>query len=309
MPVQLLRLLLVVFCFCLANEVSAAERPKRLKNEAVSKADLIPVAIPVTILSIIPAQAEPGAKVMLSGSGFGESVTVYVGSVEIPARLASAKQAEFTIPSNMEAGLYALYLKRSDGAIGRSYNFTILPVRPVLSSLQPAVINSCATGKEREVIARGSNFSDASMLFLNGAALASTLISSESIAFVVPTVPGGLHQVQVRNAPENSSVPQTLAIETKPEIGQVTIGNEYVNFYELIVTGKNFNQNSSVYVDGKQIGGQGGQDMAEREKLIYIDCSKLIYQRHPYSSVNKDFRLQVVNPGSDGSQVITVTAP
>ncbi|GAC1448316.1 MAG: hypothetical protein PVSMB11_09820 [Desulfuromonadaceae bacterium] len=58
-----------------------------------------------------------------------------------------------------------------------------------------------------------------------------------------------------------------------------------------------------------QIGGRGGQDMAEREKLIYIDCTKLIYQRYPYSPVNKDFRLQVVNPGGEGSQVITVTAP
>jgi hypothetical protein len=58
-----------------------------------------------------------------------------------------------------------------------------------------------------------------------------------------------------------------------------------------------------------QIGGRGGQDMAEREKLIYVDCSKLIYQRHPYSPVNKDFRLQIVNPGGEASQVITVTAP
>jgi hypothetical protein len=49
--------------------------------------------------------------------------------------------------------------------------------------------------------------------------------------------------------------------------------------------------------------------MAEREKLIYSDCMKLIYQRHPYSPVNKDFRLQVVNSGGEGSQVITVTAP
>lgn len=302
-----LRTLVFVFCFCLTSVASAAERPKRIMGEAVPKP--VTVAVPVTILSIIPAQAEPGAKIMLSGTGFGENATVFLGSVEIPARVTGAKLAEFNLPPQLEPGLYALYLKRSDGTTGRSYNFTVLPLRPVLSSLEPAVISSCAAGRDREVIARGSNYAAASMLFFDGAVLTSTLLSPESISFTVPAVPGGIHQVQVKNSPENSSVPLTLSVETRPEIGQVTVGNEYVNFYELIITGKNFNQNSSVYVDGLQIGGRGGQDMAEREKLIYIDCTKLIYQRYPYSPVNKDFRLQIVNAGGEGSQVITVTAP
>jgi hypothetical protein len=73
--------------------------------------------------------------------------------------------------------------------------------------------------------------------------------------------------------------------------------------------GRNFQQNSSVYVDGQQIGGQGGQDLAEREKLIYVDCTKLVYQRHPYSPVNKDFQVKVMNPGGEASQLINVTAP
>ncbi len=302
-----LRALILVFCVCLACEASAVERPKRVKSENAPKP--VPVIVPVTILSIIPAQAEPGAKVSLSGTGFGENASVFLGSVEITPRITGAKQAEFNVPPQLEAGLYALYLKRSDGMTGRSYNFTVLPSRPVLSSLQPSLISSCAAGREREVIARGSNFGDTSMLFFDGAALTSSLLSPETISFTVPAVPGGLHQVLVKNAPENSSVPLTLAVETRPEIGQVTVGNEHVNFYELIITGKNFNQNSSVYVDGMQIGGRGGQDMTEREKLIYVDCTKLIYQRHPYSPVNKDFRLQVVNPGGEGSQVITVTSP
>ena len=147
------------------------------------------------------------------------------------------------------------------------------------------------------------------MLFFDGAVIAGTLLSPESLSFSVPNAPGGLHQVQIKNSPENSSVAMTIAVETRPEIGEVTIGDSHVNYYEMIISGKNFNQNSSVYVDGLQIGGRGGQDMAEREKLIYIGCTKLVYQRHPYSPVNKDFRLQIVNPGGEASQVITVTAP
>jgi hypothetical protein len=57
------------------------------------------------------------------------------------------------------------------------------------------------------------------------------------------------------------------------------------------------------------LGGQGGQNLAEREKLIYVDCTKLIYQRHPYSTVDKDFSIMVVNPSGESSQTINVSAP
>lgn len=300
-----LQAVFVVLFICLANGAVAAERPRRVTSETAPK----PSPVPLAILSIIPAQAEPGAKVLLSGTGFGGNATVFLGSVETPLRITGIKQAEFTIPSHLDAGLYALYLQRSDGTTGRSYNFTVLPLRPVLNSLQPSQISSCAAGTEREVVARGRNFGESSMLFFDGAVIAGTLLSPESLSFSVPNAPGGLHQVQIKNSPENSSVAMTIAVETRPEIGEVTIGDSHVNYYELIISGKNFNQNSSVYVDGLQIGGRGGQDMAEREKLIYIGCTKLVYQRHPYSPVNKDFRLQIVNPGGEASQVITVTAP
>ena len=292
-------------CCLLVSVASSAERPNRTIKEPGEKQVI--AVVPITVLSIIPAQAEPGSKVILSGTGFGDNAFVFLGSTEIPARILDSRIAEFTIPLQLDAGLYALYLRRPDGVIGKTYNFSVLPLRPVLISLLPNSISSCTLGNEREVIAHGKNFSNSSLLFFDGAALASTIISPESISFRMPAVQSGLHQVQVKNAPENSSVSLNLAVETRPEIGQVTVGNEYVNYYELLIFGKNFTQNSSLYVDGVQLG--GSQNPAEREKLIYMDCSKLVYQRHPYSPVNKDLRLQIVNQGGEGSQVITVTAP
>lgn len=300
-----------ILTLSLGSNAYSALHPDKIKKQLVQITPPVAVAAKpiVTVLSIIPAQAEPGTKVTLSGSGFGENASVFIGSVEIPAIITDAKQAEFNLPLTLEAGLYALYMKRSDGIVGRTYNFAVLPVRPTLTSLQPSQISSCATGREREVTAIGSNFVTSSMLFFDGAVLPSKIISSDSISFMTPAVAGGLHQVQVKNSPENSSVPLTLYVETRPEIAQVTVGNEHVNYYELVITGKNFSQNSVLFIDGGQIGGPGGQSATEREKLIYIDCTKLIYQRHPYSPVNKDFRLQIINSGGEGSQVITVTAP
>ena len=301
------QMLTVVCCFFLVTAADASERLKRVKSEPAPQ--VAPVPVPVTILSIIPAQAEPGTRVVLSGTGFGENAAVFLGSVEVSERASSPKMIEFSVPPQLATGIYALYVKRSDGTIGRSYNFTVLPLRPLLTSLNPAQISFCASGIGRGVIANGSNFSDSSRLLFDGAVLDTTRVSSEVLSFTVPLVPGGLHHISVQNSPENSSASLALIIETRPDISQITIGNEYVNFYELNINGKNFSQNSSLYVDGKQIGGRGGPDLTDREKLIYVDCTKLMYQRYPYSPVDKDFRLQIVNPGGEGSQVITVSAP
>jgi len=308
-------LLMILMLVCSgAVAVRAAERPQRVKAPAAAKAasgnTLAPAAAGVpAILSIIPAQAEPGSKVMMFGSAFGTQASAYLGTLEIPSRVLEGRQVEFSIPQQIEPGLYALYLKRADGALSRPYNFTILPLRPVLNSLSPDTISSCSQGTDREVSAQGQNFLETSQLVFDGSVLKSRRASSETLIFRVPNVAGGLHQVQVKNAPDNGTMPLGLIIETKPEISQVMIGSQYVNYYELIIVGKNFQQNSSVYVDGQKIGGNGGQDLAEREKLIYVDCTRLIYQRHPYSPVDKDFRVMIMNPGGEASQTINVTAP
>ena len=246
---------------------------------------------------------------MVFGSGFGSGASAFLGSVEVQGALSDGKQMEFVIPRHLEPGLYALYLRRQDGVTSRPYNFTVLPVRPVLHGVSPESISSCAQGQEREVTVRGQNFTDSSQVVFDGAVLKNRFVSGEALAFTVPQVAGGLHQVMVRNSPENATVAAGLMVDTKPEIAQVAIGTQFVNYYELIVTGRNFQQNSSIYVDGVKIGGHGGSDLGERDKLIYVDCGRLVYQRHPYSQVDKEFRILVMNPGGEASQTINVTAP
>ncbi|HIJ95759.1 MAG TPA: transcription factor [Desulfuromonadales bacterium] len=300
----------VMLVTLLSTTVMASERPHRVIAElAPVAAAAVPAPVPVSVVSIIPAQAEPGGRVSLFGSGFGETASVFLGTAEIPVLISDGKQAEFNVPLQLEAGLYVLYLKRADGTVGRPYNFTVLPLKPVLSALTPDHISACSQGKEREVAAQGLNFASHALLLFDGAVIRTLAVYPDIISFTVPQVAGGLHQVSVKNSPDNGSVAMALTIETKPEVAQVTVGNQFVNYYELIVTGKNFSQNSSLFVDGQLIGGRGGQDMVDREKLIYIDCSKLIYQRHPYSPTAKDFSLQVINAGGESSQAVAVTAP
>jgi hypothetical protein len=263
--------------------------------------------VPITILSIIPAQGEPGKNVTLYGGGFTAETTGFLGNFEVPVRILGAKQLSFEIP-NLAPGLYALFLKREDNSTSKTYNFTVLPQKPVVTALQPDRVDVCSTGRERDIVAIGRYFKENSMVFFDGAVIKNRFISSEAISFTVPDVAGGLHQVQVKNSEEASSITMALFIDAKPEILSITQGDEFVNYYNLIISGKNFQQNSVLIVDGKRLSGVT-INPNEQEKVIYVDCSNIIYQRHPFDTAPKNFRVQVINPNGAESPVIQVTAP
>lgn len=280
-------------------------------------------APPVNVLSIIPAQGEPGITVTLYGTGFSQKTTVFLGNVELPARVVGPQQLSFDIPK-LNPGLYALFLRREDGMTSRPYNFALLPQRPVALSLDPDTVYACAAGRDREVTVTGRNFQEGSQIIFDGAAIRSRFSAAESISFTAPQVAGGLHQVQVKNPGDAVSGVLGLVIDARPEIVGITQGEEYVNYYNLVIDGRNFQQNSALVVmeertidqtaaqlavDVKRIT-SGSGSTTERERLLFINCNRIIYQRYPYSTIPKNFRVQVVNPAGEGeSAVVSVSAP
>jgi hypothetical protein len=192
-----------------------------------------------------------------------------------------------------------------------------------VSDISPDAIPFCASGTERDVTVIGSNFRKGAMVLFDGVAVRSRYLSSESISFTVPQIKGGLHQVQVKNSDETASGAAGLVIDTKPEISNVNRGEDYVNYYNLIIEGRNFLQNSTVVVmeertfeltgqspmvDVRRLSsGSGGG--AERDRITYVNCNRIIYQRYPYSPVNKSFQVQVINPGGEESATVSVSAP
>lgn len=261
----------------------------------------------LSILSIIPAQGEPGISVTLYGNGFSEGTTVFLGNTQIPAQISGPRQLSFDIPG-LDPGLYALYLKRKDGGTSRIYNFTVLAQKPVVLSVQPDKINACDSGGAREVHVTGKNFQPGSMVMFDGAAIRSRFMSPEAITFTAPDIQAGLHQIQVKNPGDTFSTVMALFIDAKPEILGISQGNESVNSYNLIINGRNFQQNSSLIVDGNRISGLG-LSPAGKEKMIYVDCNQIIYERYPYDTTPKNIRLQILNPNGESSSVVQITAP
>jgi hypothetical protein len=295
-----------LFCFLAAGTGFGANGPSSgARRQSPQKDEKAP---PITIISIIPAQGEPGTTITLYGSGFSDKTVALLGSQEAPSRMIGPKQFAFQAPQ-LSPGLYALFLKREDGVTSKTYNFTLLPLKPVITDLNPSTIDACATGSAREVSISGRNFQEGSHVMFDGAMIKSRRLSAELISFSIPHVSGGQHQVQVRGPLETSSDTVALFIDARPEVESVTKGVEYVNYYELIIEGRNFQQGSSVIVDGRKLAGGGMAEPGARERIIFHNCNRLIYLRHPYDPSQKSFHLQVINPDNGESSVVTVDAP
>jgi hypothetical protein len=261
----------------------------------------------LSVLSIIPAQGEPGTTVTLNGTGFTGATTAMLGILELPSTVVGGKLLSIVLP-DLAPGVYALYLKREDGSTSRAYNFMLLAQKPVASSLAPDTVSSCASGREREVILSGANFQSATRVLLDGAAIGTRFISASAISFLAPQLSPGLHQVQVLNPPEALSGTLALFLDSRPEILGVTVGNEYVSYYELIVAGKNFQQTSVLVADGVRVGSRSPA-VGDRDQLVYQGCNQILYQRHPYDPSPKEMKLQVVNQNGEESNLFSISAP
>jgi hypothetical protein len=285
----------------LSSPAATTKRPSKKTVPATPREE---PANPYTILSIIPSQGEPGKRVNLMGTGFSADTVVWLGTVAVPTATIDPRQIEFEIP-RLAPGLYALYLKRPDGAISKIYNFPVLAPKPVIDSINPDTVFGCAPDQERMVTVSGRNFQESSALLFDGGAIRSMNTSPDAISFTVPhNVLGGQHNIQVKNPDDMVSGTVAFYIDMKPVIHAIHQGEERVNTYELILEGHNFQQGSSVVVDGRQV-----YNSTDRDKSRFMNCTRIVYERYPYDRTPKTLRIQVVNPNGEESQVVTVSAP
>lgn len=259
------------------------------------------------VLSIAPTAAEPGMSVVLIGSGFKEGVRVWLGSRETDTILVHSGQVQFQVP-DLAPGTYGLFLKQGAQVVSKVYSFTVSAVTPVLDTVVPDKIYGCAGGEKAEISLSGSNFLAQTQVLLDGAVIASRFRSSGQLTIALPHLGGGLHSIQLKNPGNTLSSPLALFVETRPQVAGIVQGEQSVNSYQLIIDGVNFFRTSQVFVDGRLLSAAAANPH-DREKLLYISCTRLIYQRYPYDSTPKTISVQVLNPNGEQSEVVTVFAP
>ncbi len=178
-----------------------------------------PPGAPV-IFSISPAQAEAGGTIIISGRNLHDTTTVWLGGTLLESHLPEPTHLVAYVPQETPPGHYSLTVRNQ--ANGRSYALQVLPLRPVATSLEPDHIFACITAGQAEIILRGSHFTPASQVLLDGAIIRSRYLTAETLIFNAPsTLAGGMHQVAVLTG-DSRSTPLALAVITTPEIRSIT---------------------------------------------------------------------------------------
>ena len=90
---------------------------------------------------------------------------------------------------------------------------------------------------------------------------------SDELSYSVtpPPLTAGSYGLQLVNPDGKKSLPQTLWFNNVPEIESVSVGDNFVNSYQMIIKGKNFFHNLALLVN-EYPGGFSG--MPSRQRFI-----------------------------------------
>ncbi len=264
------------------------------------------LALPPHLTGIAPAVANPGTTVTVSGGPFEKGVRVLFGEQQLAPASVTNRQLTFVVPPLPE-GDYLLLLQVGQETSERGLFFRIVLPPPEILALSPAQVAACAAGEQRQVEVQGRHLRPGVQLLVDGVALAARR-SGDQLTFTVPDLAPGLHQIQLGLPDGRQSRPAALLIDSTPTIASVTQGEEYVNYYQLIISGQNFFYHSTLVVDGRPIP-SSYPGTVQADNVTYVDCHTLLYQRYPYSKQPKTLSLQVIDRDGKESPVFSLTAP
>jgi hypothetical protein len=285
------------------------------------------LSVGLEMSSVHPESASAGESVTIIGKPFTPSTRVVIGGHEVVPRLVDERQLVFIVPQ-LNAGNYALYLLAGQQTSGQTISLNISLPSPQINSLKPSNIDECFTEEERIVTLNGNHFRKGSKLLLDRNVVPSTRTSETEMRFTVPSLKAGTYGVQVINLDGSESLPHSLWLNNIPHIYDVSVGEDYISSYQLVINGKNFVHNSSLIAYEYPVGlpdlppqqqiipGQGStsfrDDQSRRklsESVTYIDCNTLIYNRYPYSRQDKKLVLRVGNPDGKQTEAFEILTP
>jgi hypothetical protein len=244
--------------------------------------------------------------VTIIGGPFEQQIQIVFGERILHPAGIEEKKLTFVVPQLAE-GDYLLLLQTGEQHSQRSLFFRVVLPAPSITNLTPSKIETCAIGEQRQVVLPGRDLHRGVQVLLDGVAL-TTDQNGNTLTFTLPELPPGMHQIQVINPDGKRSVPVSLLVDAQPEIQSVSRGKENVNYYELLISGKNFSYNSTLVVNSRPITPFYPGSL-QVDSLTFRDCNTLIYKRYPISSQPTQINLQVINPNGKESAVYTLSAP
>jgi hypothetical protein len=274
---------------------------------------LIPWLLPVAALAVaprlagvFPAVAGPGRTVTVIGGPFEARTQIAFGDRFLqPARLMEDRLT-FVVPQLPE-GDYLLYLRTEQDISKRSLFFRVIQPAPRVLALEPSETDACASGARPRVTVQANDLQPGGQVLLDGVAQAAER-AGDLLTFVLPDLAPGMHQVQLANPDGRYSLPVALLVDHRPAIQSVSPGEQSVNYYELLIRGKNFFPASTLVVDGRPITPFPTGSL-QVDNITCLDCNTLLYRRYPVSSQARPLTLRVINPDGQQSAEFSFTTP
>lgn len=286
-----------------------------------------PLALDIT--SLAPIRGTPGTLVAIDGGPFSSKTQPFLGEHYVEPRIVQDNHLEFTVPL-LPPGNYLLTVQDNAATAGQSFQFEVMAPTPQVSSLNPHTIDICQIDAQAEIQVNGRNFLPGAEILVNNKLIPGHVINATTLEAHLPEFQqSGVYGVMVRNPDGAISLPYSLSVNSTPEIFSVERGADFVTYYEIIIHGKNFLFNSIMVLQESESGsanrtyqqlsfvprsdapaeGDGRTIAPQSDRLIFVDCQTLIYQRHPYSFQNKELGLQIFNPDGGSTDLYYVSLP
>jgi len=258
------------------------------------------------ITSLQPTSAAPGEIATLSGNNWPEEFQLLLGETVVPFEKLSVDAVRIRIP-DLPAGEYLISYRDTGAALSTPTRFTLklLGAAPLIDRIIPDQVPACRE-EGVDIIIQGRQLDAATHALLDDGILRIKSRSAEEITIELPQLAAGLHRLQLVNRDEKKSLAATLEVTGQPRIDQLQIEDDQVVSYPIRIIGVNFTPQSRLLVNGTPVVNHPGILKEGDDRVSYLDCSTLIYQRYPLTGQTRDLQFQIQNPDGQASNSVSL---
>lgn len=283
------------------------------------------------IYSIKPEEIQNNTTININGNFDIENLSIFIGKEELKYKILNKENLSITIPSNLEPALYFLnFYDNKNGKFIMGVPIKVSKPKVKIESFLPKFLDYCSENREIEI--NGENLNIIKYVYINGQDIESIEKSNNQIKIILPenfplSLTNNYTTITFYNENKNLLDLINIPINTKAEIERAIISNIFFNYYEILITGKNFIPGSKLYVNGIEINQRyskifegiyifGQQYVTKPQSTTLLhdsffieNCNTIILTRYPFSSDEKQIKIQIETPTGQKSQEFILLAP
>lgn len=259
------------------------------------------------ITSLQPAATLAGETVTLGGHGWPEAFQLLLGETPVEHERVSATELRFRVP-DLAPGDYVISVVAGTTRSTSRFTLKLVAPAPLIDLIDPDQVTLCQRDADDRIQIRGRHFGSGSRVLLNDSTLPINERGSEALGVRLPSLASGIHRIEVINPDGQKSLAATLEVIAEPRLDQLLIGSDQVVSYPIRILGTNFTPQSRLLVNGVPVSNRAPPLEEGDDRVSYLDCTTLLYQRYPLTGQPRELSFQVLNPDGRVSNTLSISA-